>query len=158
MGRNPREQLSTIGPINPDPPQLFACPAEPAQEKFRAIPILGRCCGDDHGQEQAHRINEDMPLSSRDLFAGIIPAHTRYGGRFDTLTIETASGWVFVPACLSPHRRPQRVMNALPRAIIAPAAEIIIHTLPMGVLLWEHPPLDTAHDDIHEGIDDLAHI
>jgi len=51
MGGNPCEQLTTIAPIDPDPPQLFACPAKPTQEEFGTIPILDGCGGDDDGQQ-----------------------------------------------------------------------------------------------------------
>jgi len=99
-----------------------------------------------------------MAFPSLDLFARIIPTYAWNGSRFDTLAIETPCGGMFMSVRLPPDGGAQGVMNALPCAIITPAAEILIDTLPQRIVFGQHPPLDTAHDDIHEGIDDLAHV
>ena len=49
-------------------------------------------------------------------------------------------------------------MQALPSAIVAPTAEVVINALPVGKLLRQHAPLNAPDDDIEDGIDDLAHI
>src|SRR5215217_5358624 len=48
-------------------------------------------------------------------------------------------------------------MDALPGAVIAPAAKVAVDALPLGILFGQEPPLDAADGQIQDGIDDLPH-
>ena len=158
MGRDPYKQLPTIPTIDPHPPQIFARTTESTQHEFGPIPIVDGCGGDRHRHQQAHGINNDMAFASTHFFTRIIPAHTTNRGRFDTLTSETARCRVWMPTRFPSYCGPQRVMNALTRAIIAPASEVMIDTFPGWVVCRQHPPLDSPYHEIHEAIDDLPHV
>ena len=147
-----------IRAINPDPPQLFPCATEPGKQQPCPNRIGNRGGGyhDDH--QQAQRVHEDMPLPPHDLLARIMASDTRDLGRFDALTIQTASGRMRVATGLSPHRRTQGVIDALPGTIITLHTNIMVDRLPLWIVFWQHPPLDATHDEIEHRVDHLAHV
>ena len=52
----------------------------------------------------------------------------------------------------------QRVVNSLPRSIIAPLLEVRVHTLPRWILVRQHPPLTATYHEIQDPIDDRSHV
>ena len=134
----PTRQLPTIGPIDPDQPELFTRPAEPGEEETRPSRVRhrGRC--DDHGQHEPQRIDQQMAFAPFDLFAAIVttlPAQLR---GLDALAIQTAGGGVFVVALLLAHLGTQGVVEALPVPAVTPLVEIPVHALPLRILMGEH--------------------
>jgi hypothetical protein len=49
-------------------------------------------------------------------------------------------------------------MNALPCAILAPLAKVMVHAFPVRLLSGQPPPLDTARHQVEDGIDHHSHI
>src|SRR5262245_64174306 len=99
-----------------------------------------------------------MPLAPFDLFPSIVATHPFDLCGFDTLTIQTSRRWMFMAPRLLPNSGSQRVVQPLPRALVPPLAKIMIHTLPLRIFPRQHPPLDPAHHDIQDGVQDLAHV
>ena len=65
---------------------------------------------------------------------------------------------MLVTACLSSHLRPQRVMDSLPCAIIAPLPKVGVDALPLWKLFGKHPPLDATNCDVQDAVYDQPHI
>lgn len=100
-----------------------------------------------------------MAFATGGPFGTIESTHTaRRHASLDGLAIQTACGGMLVPSRKTSHLRPQRVMDALPGAISTPLAKISVDALPFGILLGQHAPLDAAHRNVQDGIDDLPHI
>ena len=158
LGYHPGKQGTTIAAINPHPAEFFICTREVAQQQFGPIPILHGCHCDNHHHEEAQRINQDMPFTPLDLFPGIVAAWSRNRRRFDALTVQTASGRVFMASRSSPHLGAEGVVNALPDPIVTPLAKIMIDALPRRIVFGEHAPLNAAHHHVQKGIDHHAHV
>src|SRR5688572_22179609 len=47
-------------------------------------------------------------------------------------------------------------MDALPRPVVTPEAEVVIHGLPAWEVVRQCPPADAFADDVEDGVDDLA--
>lgn len=103
-----------------------------------------------------------MPLTTSDVLGFVIATLTWYGCTLDTLAVQTACGRMFVRVPLGRSFAadccPQGIVNALPGAIIAPAAKIGINTLPFRIFFGEHPPLEATDNKIQKCVDYHAHI
>src|SRR5215813_15640952 len=96
MLADPREQLATIGAIDPDAPQLLAVATQALKQQLCAYGIRDTCCRHDHRQEQAYRIDQQMTLAALDHLAIVIATHARNLGCLDALTVQTACRRVLV--------------------------------------------------------------
>ena len=152
------QELTAIAAVDPDEAQFLASAAQTSEQETGAVAVLDRSCGDHHGQQQAHGINQDMPFRAIDLLASIVAARASESGRFDTLAIQATSGRMLVPARTLPHFGPQCVMDPLPDAILAPVPKVGVHALPFRILLRQHPPLDATDSDVQDAIDDQPHV
>ncbi len=155
---HPVQKLTAVGAVHPDPAQLLARAAQPAQQQPCPVAILDGSGRDDDRHQQPHCIDQDMAFTAIDLLAFVVTPRARHGAAFDTLTIQATGGGLFVAASLAAYSSPQRVVDALPGPVIPPSAKIAIHALPFGIFLGQHPPLDATHSDVQDPIDDLTHI
>ncbi|PDV96870.1 hypothetical protein A9Q02_20030 [Candidatus Chloroploca asiatica] len=113
--------------------------------------------GDYDHHQQAQSVHEDVPLALVDVFAFVMPAHTGNLRGFAALTVETIRCGMFLASRLLAYPCGQVVLDALPRAIIAPDADIIVDRFPLRIVLGQHAPLDTT-DDRQDGLDDQPHV
>ncbi len=74
------------------------------------------------------------------------------------LTVQTASGRVFVAPGAAADLRPQRVVHPLPGAVIPPLPKIGVDGLPLRKVRGQHAPLDAPHDKVQDGVDHRAHL
>lgn len=128
------------------------------QHQSCPVPILYGGRRDDNREEQAQGIDQHMAFAARNLLAGVIPTSPWPGSLLDALAIETPRCWMFMATRVSPDLSAHRIMDALPHAIIAPAAEIMIDWLPFRILTGAHPLLNAAHNHREDRIDNQAHI
>src|SRR5437016_1972425 len=120
MIADPVEQLATIGAIDPDPPQFLAVTAQSCKQQPRALGIRDRGGRDHHRQEQAHRVDQKVPLAALDPLAAIVAAYAAHARGLDTLAVQTASRRMLMASSTAAYFCAQGVVNALPGAVIAP--------------------------------------
>src|SRR4051812_24605525 len=158
MLAHPRQQLAAIGAIDPDPPQLLAATAQACNQQFCAFGIRKRGSRDDHRQEQAHCVDQQVPFASLDVFAAIVATQAAHRRALDTLTVQTTSGWMFMSASTPSYLGAQSIVDTLPGAIVTPNPEVMIDTFPGRIVLGQHAPLRAADQNVQDRIDELAHI
>src|SRR6185295_3786961 len=154
----PREQLPSVSAIDPDAPQFLAAAAEARKQQPCPFGVRDTRRRHDHRQQQAQRIDQDMPLAPFDHLAAVIPSYAAYLGGLDALAVQTTSSRMFVSASLAAHLGPQGVVNALPAAIIAPDAKVMVDALPFRIVLGQHTPLAARNAHVQDRIDHLAHV
>ena len=158
MVGDPLNEVPTIGPIDPDQPELLARAAEPGKEETRPSGVGDGGCRDDHGQDAPKRIDQQVAFAAFDLFAAVVPTLPAQLRGFDALTIQAARGGGGVAALLLTHLGTQGVVETLPVPAVTPLVEIPVHALPLGIRMGEHTPFDAPIDNIEESIDHRTHI
>ena len=157
MHPRPRQELATVRAIYPHTAELFAR-ATTLEDYACAVTILDRCSRDRYRQDQTERIDEQVTLATHALLPCVKATDTWPRGSLDTLAIQTARRWMFMAPCPAADLSTEGIMDAVPRAVIAPLAEIVIDTLPLGVLTRQHPPLDTSDNDVKDRVHNAPHI
>lgn len=155
---HPLQELAAITTVHPDEPQLLAGAAQVRKQETGSIPVLDRGSGDNHRQQQSHRVHQDMTFRAIDLLACIIPSSAAERCRLDTLTVKAASRRMLVTPRTLSYLCPQCVMDTLPCTIIAPLPKVVVDALPLGKLSRKQSPLDAPHCDVQHAVDDLPHI
>jgi hypothetical protein len=105
---DPCDQLARIRLIGPDHPQTRELVPENCQQGLGPVTILHTRRGDDDGQDQPERVDEEMPLAALDLFVRIKAADPPFSVVFtDWLSMSPAVGWRRLPAAArtSPRNR-----------------------------------------------------
>ncbi len=156
---NPSLRRATIGAVNPDETQFLAETAASSEQLPCPVAVRQVSSSDQDGQYESHRIDEKMPFPSVDAFAPIVASHTcRCMVGLDCLTIDTASRWMLMPhdSLTKPHS--ERVMQPSPGTIVSPLPEVGVDALPRRKVARQHPPLDTTHSQVENGINDQTHI
>src|SRR5262245_30507516 len=130
----------------------------PEQERGRHTIIKPRT-GNEHGQSQAQRIDQQMPLTPLNLLAAIIsPLRTSHLGGLDRLTINahgTARG-------CAPRSRTGPLAQDLdhlgPCPIIAPLDKVVIDRTLGQHIVRQHIPLAATAIQVEQCIQDFPHI
>jgi len=95
------ERVPSITSIDPDQAQPTKGPLQLLEHQASAIAILNIARMNHHGQNQTQRINQEMPLSSHDLLACIVAAHSSVVRYLNALAVEDRSGRGFFFPLLS---------------------------------------------------------
>lgn len=66
---------------------------------------------------------------------------------FDALTIDNRFGWTRCAVIVHSHPLAQTIMNAHPRSIFTPVAEICVNGLPVGEVGWQVTPSAPLRQD-----------
>ena len=111
-------------------------------------------------EQQAYRIDEEMPLFALDLFARIIAmrinARAAFFGAFHALTVDDSSGGTGFSPLLLAALHIKRMMDTIQRAVVAPQVEIIMHRAARRQVLRKCPPLASRGQDVHDRVHDFA--
>ena len=97
-------------------------------------------------------------IMTLDLFAAVVATNTPNLSCLYTLTIQAPSSWMFVPSISLPHPGAQRVVDPLPISAVTPHSKVVVDAFPLRILSGQHPPLDTSHHYVEDGIDHHSHI
>jgi hypothetical protein len=81
-----------IAAVSEDMTQPRTADADRVEQVRSAITILNVCPVDQHEDQEAECIGDDMALAAFDLFACIIPRNPATFGGFDALAVDDASG------------------------------------------------------------------
>src|SRR6185503_5769589 len=100
------------------------------QEHPPTISILNVCRQDKNSQNQAEHIDEEMPLSPLDLFAGIIAARTTHLRRLHRLAIDDRSSCLRIAPRSHSRLATKRISALLPSSVLLPYTKIVIDRLP----------------------------
>src|SRR5688572_18521346 len=87
-----------------------------------------------HGQQQAERIDSQVPLATRDFLGRIIASLFTAFGRANRLAVDNRYRRRRLLAYRSARFGPQGVVNLLPSAIISPAPKNSVHRTPVESL------------------------
>ncbi len=109
-------------------------------------------------QQHAQRVHQEMPRASLSMVSAIVAPDARHLSGCDTLAVQCPGSGVRVTSRFPAHRRPQRIVDVLPRAIVTPLPEIMRDALPLRIVFRHHAPLAAAHHNIQHGMHHLPHI
>src|SRR4029434_4822132 len=130
----------------------------PEQERC-CYPIIKTRTGNEHGQQQAQGIDQQMPLAAIDFLATIIPAlgasHLR---RLDRLAIDahrTRGG--FTPRCHA-GAFAQGFDYLGPGSIGTPLGKVVIDGTLGQQIVWQHIPLAATTVQVKQRIQDFPHV
>lgn len=110
---------------------------DPARD--RALHARG---GDQHGQQQADGVDDDAPLASDDLLAGVdaLVGRGDLGGGLDALGVDDTGGRILLPAFLAPDLAPQQAVELVKDILFLPAGEVCADGVPVRVVVREIAP------------------
>ena len=159
-GHSGRKLVAAVGDVGEDHRQS-AKPRSRAvqrpQDEERPVVILNACRMDDDGEDQAQGVDHDVPLAAGDFLARVAastsPAHVR---RLDGLTVEDCGAGRGLAAHLASELVPERIVNPLPRSVVAPIAEDAVNGFPLGEFAGKQPPGATTAEDVENRVDDRA--
>jgi hypothetical protein len=112
---------------------------------------------DNHSQNQAKAVHNQVPLPPVHLLTAVISALLLRAVRISRLAIDArCCPWRWF--VLLAHRFIQGFMDARQRALFLPLVKVIENLPPRRKVMWKHSPLTTAPRNIENAIDDLAEI
>src|SRR5208282_5042804 len=107
-------------------------------------------------------IDEDVPLLALDLLARVVARRIDAGPPFsralDALAVDDGGGWARFARGGRATSHVKRVVDAIERAVPAPQIEIIVDRRARWQVLGDRPPLAAGAQDIHQAVDDFAHV
>jgi len=130
----------------------------PAQDRLAAVALGGVGRGDDHAQDQAQGIHQQIALAAFDALASVETHRAAMTGGLDALAIQYRGRGLAALAVRLPHQDPQGIIEGCPKMTELPAAEDIIDRLPRWQISGQIPPLDAPFDDIEDGIEHLTQV
>lgn len=115
--------------------------------------------GDQHGDEQSQRIDQQMSLPALDFLpavvASLFPADL---GRLRRLTVDARRAGRRFLSRRDAHLASQSVDQPLPRAVVAPLGEVPVRRALGGQIVRQHVPLATAAVDVQNRVDYLTEV
>src|SRR5258708_15359674 len=99
---------------------------------------MGSTAHDAH--QVPHRIPQNGPLAALDLLAPVKPAFAANRRRFYALTVDRSGTWLCFPSGCHAHAFAQFGIDPFPDPRSAPTPKMMIHTVVIGVLIWQHFP------------------
>lgn len=74
------------------------------------------------------------------------------------MAIYDGCGRVHTAPLFGPDSRPKNLVNCLPETLLGPSTEILVHSLPLGKVMRQLPPLTPRSHYIEDGVDDLSSL
>src|SRR6266508_4009513 len=109
-----------------------------------------------HQQEQAQSVYNNMAFASRDLFMNIDPPFFPAFGGFDALAIHNACAGLRVSTLLHSNLLHQDCIDLLPQTAVAPLPVIAIRSLPLRKIMRHQSPSTATTHNIHNRIKNIA--
>jgi hypothetical protein len=104
----------------------------------------------DKGQYQSERVDDDVPLATVDLLAGVEPLRAADLGRLGGLTVDDRRARRGVATFAATKLVPERIVDLLPGSIVAPTAENSVDGLPIREVVRKESPSAAAAQEIEE--------
>lgn len=159
MLMNPVNQLTSVAAVDSNP---FQCRAAGFRKLVKhqastvTVLIVGRT--DDHFEQVADRVDQDVAFASADLLAGVITAFTARLSRFHTLAVQNGRRWFRFASLTTSFLLTQRFIDLLPGAVQAPFPIIIVDATKRRILTEQVLPLATRAHQVEDGVDDRTHV
>ena len=112
----------------------------------------------DHDQQQAQAVNDDVTLHPGDLLAAIMTPRTPDLAPLDRLAVDRGDPRCRVVASGDPDLSDQGVLDLVPGAVVPPVSEVVVDGALGGEVVGEHIPLATSPVDVEDGVEDFPHI
>lgn len=124
----------------------------------RPVAILDRSAVDDEADQQAKRVDDDVPLAAVDLLARVeAPGAATFGG-LHGLAVDDAGRRTCLPSLLLPGRHDEGVVDGAQDADVAPGVEMVLHRGEGREVLRQHPPLATRRSHVEVRVHNLAQV
>src|SRR5260221_9180048 len=149
---------SCIGIVDPDLLHTRKLAFDWLQKQWDALSILELGAMHHHFQQQAQRIDQQVTLPSRELFAPIIAMRSASFGGFDRLAINNRCARCRLASVLHAQALPQRLHHSFPNAGVTPLAKVVIHRRPGRIVMGQQTPGSSTAQHIKDSIEDLPHI
>src|SRR5947209_5814591 len=110
---------------------------------------------DDHNEQQPHRIDQDMALTSLDLFPCIISPLTSDLGRFDALAIQNGPTGLNVTSFSLTQLCSQGIIDDLPESTASPGVIIVGNCSIRREIARQIPPCAATAIQRENGVEDF---
>lgn len=147
-----------VGPVGPDQLQPRELRLEPLGDPLDPVAILDRGRVHDHRQEQAHGVDDEVPLPARDPLARVVTPVVAPLGGVHGLAVDDRCRRALLPAVGVPQPGPEHVEDLPPGAVESPPSVVIVDRAPGGQVVRQHPPGDTAFDDVEDAVENFAEV
>src|SRR5262245_56700523 len=109
-----------------------------AKQGHGCHPIIETGAGNENGEDQAQRIDQQMVLASLNLLAAIIPAlRSTHLGRLDRLTINARGAGGGGTPCGHASLLAQSRDHLGPGSVVAPLGKVVIHSTFRQQIVWQ---------------------
>jgi len=152
------EGVPGVTTIDPQEAQPRKPAQHPAQDRLAAVALGGVGWGDDHAQDQAQGIHQQIALTAFDALASVKTHRAAMAGGLDALAVQDRCRGLAALALSSPNQAPQSIIEGRPKMTELPAPEDTIDRLPGWQIMGQKSPLDAPFDDIEDGIEHLAQV
>jgi hypothetical protein len=129
---------------------------EELEDQNRTIVILNIRRMNDEGQNQAHRVDDDVTFAAVDLLARIVAPLATDLGRLDRLAVDDRSTGRSLATFAASEHVSKHVVNLLPGPIVTPTEKESVDRLPVGVFVGEITPSATAAREVKNRVDRCA--
>ena len=109
-------------------------------------------------KDQTLGVHEQVTLSSLDLLASVVSALVpSHAGALDRLAVHHASARLGIALLAHPQSTAQSGVYLFPGAVYAPSPEVVVDGLPRREVVGKQAPgAPATHDDVEDGLEDLA--
>src|SRR5215471_19011799 len=141
-------RISCVSPYQLQPREAIA--DEHRQEQSCAVPVLNVCGVDQDEKDQSHRIDEQVPLPSRDILCSVVAPWSSLLGRLDRLAVHDGRTGLLLSSCLLTDHLPEPVVYAGPRTVVGPEPEVPCDRAPRREVVGEVAPLAPCSHDVQD--------
>src|SRR6266508_1813684 len=150
IGPNQFETTPAIVNTMFDPLEQFC------QHQLASIAIRQACPMDQHQQEQAQSVYNNMAFASRHLFMDIDASLFTTFGRFYTLAVNNACTRLWFATFLHSNLLHQHSIEFFPETTGTPLPVIAIGRLPLWKIMRHQSPSTATTHNVHDRIQDIA--
>src|SRR5271166_2368131 len=154
----PGDQLPRITSIGPDQSHTGAFGLRTCEYQLGPVTVLDVCRMDHDAQQQAHRIDQQMPFCALNLLACVITAEAAGATPFDRLAVDDGRSRFVLLALLPSHLLAQHIQDSFPNPGAAPGVEVVTDRAFRREVVRQGPPSTAVLVHIEDGIDDLAQV
>jgi hypothetical protein len=123
-----------------------------------AFGVIDGGAGDNHRQQQSHRIHDNMPLATGDLLAAVVAALLAPFGAFDALAVDAGGAGRRLSASRQANFDPQAGDDTVPGSVRDPGAKVVVDRFPGREVAWQHAPLTARPIQIQQSVNDGSQV
>jgi len=158
-GRGPGDQLAGVAAVGPCEPDLGERLLQVPQQWPGRVAVLDAGGGDQHGQQQADRVDGDVPLAAVDLLPGVVAAAGSGGllGGLHRLGVDDRGGRRGLAAGYLADPVAQLVMHGLGGSVGLPLGGPVVDGPGRREVGGQRPPHRAVVREVADAVDDVAH-